>query len=82
MSNYEKYKRIESIIQKIEYAIWGILVWVLAFIEVGFTIKLPLMALAIAGLLAIPAMVLHMIITEIPMTHYFRKDLKEQEDEA
>ena len=82
MSNYEKYKRIESIIQKIEYAVWGILILVLAFMEVGFTIKLPLAACLFAVLLMIPAIMVHMIITEIPMSHYFKKDLKEQEEEA
>ena len=82
MSNYEKYKRFESIIRKIEYAVWGILVLVLAFMEVGFTINLPLAVCLIAALLMIPAIVLDGIITEIPMSYYFKKDLKEQEEEA
>ncbi len=82
MTNYEKYKKVEKIVSRVEYVVWGIIVWVLSIIlEGGLTINVPLMALVMAGLCTIPAITLHMIITDPVGNYYMKKDF-EKDDEA
>lgn len=80
MTNYEKYKKVEKIIRRFEYAIWGIIVWALSIMfEGGLTINVPLMALMMSALCAIPAIVLDGVITEPIASHYMKKDFGDDE---
>ena len=80
MTNYEKYKKVEKIIRRFEYAIWGIIVWTLSIIlEGGLTIIVPVMALIMSALCAIPAVVLDLVITVSIANYYMKKDFGDDE---
>ena len=82
MTNYEKYKKMERSISRIEYVIWGAIAWALSImVEGGLTVNVPVVALGVSALIAIPAITLHMLITDPIENYYMKKDF-EKDDEA